>query len=259
MSGIDKKITITTLGTSHGDQKKDRYHSSTLIEYGDQSYLVDAGEPVAPILLRSGKKIKSLKAVFITHMHIDHTGGLPGLIHALGVYPEKGQSTKIFLTEENGIQSLTGWIKGQHLYKAYLPCYYELHSIKEGVVYKDDSIRATAISTDHFKAEFEQFPSYAYLLELGGKRIIFTGDLARDFSDFPEIAKKEPCDLCICEATHFNMAEALQMLKKYPIKKLVFNHVWDEWDGEGEQQLMKMAEVLPYPCVVAHDGDFFTL
>ena len=84
---------ITTLGTSHGDHTYCRFNSSTLFESGNRLYLFEAGAPANGLLVRAGKDVCSIKAVFITHMHEDHAGGLPGLIKSLLKYAQPGQHT----------------------------------------------------------------------------------------------------------------------------------------------------------------------
>jgi ribonuclease BN (tRNA processing enzyme) len=243
---------ITTLGTSHGDHTYSRFNYSTLFETGNNAYLVDAGAPVEALLIRSGKQFKNLKAVFVTHMHNDHVGGLAGLVKAFIKYPQDGQYAQFYLPEEAGIEGLSGWLKAQHL-----PCpsdLYSLHTTTEGPVFSDDKLSVRAVRTHHF-----DFPSYAYILEADGKRIVHTGDLAADFSDFPEIVRDEPCDLCICESTHFNMKKALDVLRTCPIKKLIFTHVSNLWHGDGEKKLIALLKDMPFSCAIAHDGDTFSL
>ena len=248
-------MTITTMGTSHGDHTDSRFNSSTLFEVGEHAYLVDAGAPVEALLIRSGKKFKNLKAVFVTHMHNDHVGGLAGLVKAFIKYPQEGQHAHLYLPEQAGVEGLSQWLKAQHL-----PCpsdLYSLHTVTEGPVFSDDSISVRAVRTQHFKDAPECFPSFAYVIEAQGKRIVHTGDLAADFSDFPGIVRDEPCDLCICESTHFDMKKALDVLRTCPIEKLIFSHVADHWHGDGEKKLMELLKEMPFPCTLAHDGDTF--
>ena len=211
---------ITTLGTSHGNHTYCRFNSSTLFEIGDSSYLIDAGEPVNGLMIRAKKSFDNLKAVFITHMHEDHVGGLPDLIKAILKYPKDKKHTDIYLTEKSSIPGLEGWLKAMRL--RWPSPMITLNVTKPGRIFDDGNLSAIAIGTQHIK--HPEFPiSFAYQLEAEGKRVIYTGDLSGDFSDFPQIAQREPCDLRICEMTHFPPEKALPVLKRSPIRRLIFN------------------------------------
>lgn len=73
---------FTFLGTSAGTPTRSRnvtglaLHLSRLKSW----YLVDCGEGTQHQLLRTRYSVMQLQAIFITHMHGDHTFGLPGLL-----------------------------------------------------------------------------------------------------------------------------------------------------------------------------------
>ncbi len=245
---------ITTLGTSHGNHTYCRFHSSTLFEIGDRSYLVDAGDPAAALMIRGGKDFDRLKAVFVTHMHEDHVSGLPGVIKALLKYPADGKHTDVFLTEASAVPGLDAWLEAQHL--AWPNDAITVRTTAPGDVFDDGVLQVAAEPTQHLK--HPDFPiSFSYVLRAEGKRIVYTGDLCSDFSDFPRAAQDEPCDVCICEATHYKPEEALPVLQQSPIGRLILNHIHDPWHGDGEQTLKDILSDLPYPVAVAHDGDEF--
>jgi ribonuclease BN (tRNA processing enzyme) len=247
---------VTTLGTSHGDHTYCRFNSSTLIEVGEQLYLIDAGAPVEALLIRKQKRFSALQGVFITHMHGDHIGGLPGLIKLLLKYEEPGQHTDIFLPDADGVPALTAWLQAMYLDLA-VPAI-DVDITAEGAVYSNAAVQISAVGTQHIQRRIMDQPlSFAYIIDAEGKRIVYTGDVHSDFSDFPSIARHEPCDLCVCEATHYDMAAALPILADCPIGKLVFNHIGNQWHGDGEQRLQKMVDQLPFPCAIAHDGNEF--
>ena len=210
---------IITQGTSHGNHTYNRFNSSTLVEVEDVSYLIDAGAPANGLMIRANKEFHKLQAVFITHMHEDHTGGLPGVIKTLLKKPQDDQHTMVLLPEENAISPLEGWLKAMHL----------------------------------------KWPSFSFILDRFRKRVVFTGDLSHDFSDFPLIARRETSDICVCEMTHFSPETALPILKECPIKHLIFNHIHDPWHGKGEATLKEIFKSLPYPYTIAHDGDVFEI
>lgn len=247
---------ITTLGTSHGDHTYCRFNSATLIEIGDRLYLIDAGEPVTALLIRAGQPIERLRAVFITHMHADHAGGLSNLIaDMIKRTPEQGH-TRLLLPDPAAVGPLEAWLEAQ--YVPWPSRRAAIETIAEGLTYQDDLATVTAIPTRHVESA-DGPVCFAYQFEAEGKRLLFTGDLQADFSDFPSVARSQPFDLCVCEMTHFEPAATLPILCGCPIGRLVFSHIHNPWHGRGEETLKRIFTELPYPFHVAHDGDVFEL
>jgi ribonuclease Z len=73
---------ITLLGTGGPRPDPERQGPATLVEASRLSLLFDAGRGVATQLARAGARVEDLDAVFITHHHFDHIGGLADLIMA---------------------------------------------------------------------------------------------------------------------------------------------------------------------------------
>ncbi|MEW6356937.1 MAG: MBL fold metallo-hydrolase [Planctomycetota bacterium] len=247
---------ITTLGTSHGDPTYCRFNSSNLIEIAEASYLIDAGAPVDALLVRANKELKRIRAVFVTHMHGDHVAGITTLIKILLKYPAAGQHTEIFLPEAEAYPALGEWLRAMHL-KWPSPLI-STNVSRPGQVYADDLVTVSTVTTRHMENVDKTF-GCGYIIEGEGRRVIFTGDLKGDFSDFPRVIRDEPFDLCFCEMTHFKPEVALPILKECPIRRLVFTHIHNPWHGEGEQTLREILSPLPYPFEIAHDGDVFHL
>ena len=257
---------IITLGTSHGDHTYCRFNSSTLLEFGEDRYLIDAGVPVDALLFRRKVDFNDLMAVFVTHMHGDHAAGIPNLIKYIEKMDEKGKRqgnprrrpASFFLPEDQAILPLTQWCQALHL-KCPSPLF-SLNAVCAGVVYQDQNIIVTAHPTRHLVSHTGQGPiSFAYQVQGEGKNLLFTGDLTPDFSDFPQIALEQPFDLIFCEATHYPPQAALPTLERTRTKALVFYHIHDPWHGEGETRLLDYYRSLDYPCRIAHDGDAFEL
>lgn len=247
---------ITTLGTTHGSPTPGRHYSSTLVETGGDSYLIDCGEPAATLLCHGGKDLTALRAVFVTHMHHDHASGLPDLVKMLAKVGAPEQRVEIFLPELGARDALEAWLGALHE-----PWPEERVLVREtstGGVFDDGVLRVEACPTRHMAAW--NAPSYSYVLHAEGKRVVFTGDLRGDFSDFPSVARDTSCDLCVCEMTHFKPSAALPVLRECPIRRLVFNHVYDPWQTpDGEAVLRGELAGLPFPFQIASDGDCFTV
>ena len=68
---------IITLGTGHGSATATHMSSITFLECGGRSYLVDCADGTDAVMMQKNLNPSELSAVFITHLHLDHTGGLP--------------------------------------------------------------------------------------------------------------------------------------------------------------------------------------
>ncbi|MBS3803918.1 MAG: ribonuclease Z [Oleiphilaceae bacterium] len=73
---------FTFLGTSAGTPTRSRNVTGLVVCHSGprSSYLVDCGEGTQHQLLRTRYSAMQLRAIFITHIHGDHTFGLPGLL-----------------------------------------------------------------------------------------------------------------------------------------------------------------------------------
>lgn len=73
---------FTFLGTSAGTPTRARNVTGLALCHGSPRhwYLVDCGEGTQHQLMRTRYSVHQLRAVFITHVHGDHTFGLPGLL-----------------------------------------------------------------------------------------------------------------------------------------------------------------------------------
>ena len=241
---------ILFLGTSHGDPTLTRFCSSALYRFNDTAILIDAGEPVTALLVRSGFKSSMLDALLLTHMHTDHAGGLSALITSITKYPTEGHKTDFYFPDPDALEPCRNWMEYMGAFQR--PDIIKFHAAEAQKIININNVKVTPIANDHMQRVNR--PSYCYLFETDNCRVLHTGDLAADFHDFPELTT--PVDICVCEATHIHnrLDKFIADIKDAPIKKLIFNHIGPLWTDGNEYILENAVKSLPFPVIVAHDG-----
>ncbi len=239
---------LTFFGTSHGAPEVGRFCSGTLLETDGVSYLIDCGAPVDALMLNAGKSFELLRGIFITHMHEDHMGTLPAMVKEFGHYHPTAHAY-FFLPEETAIEALRAWFSAMH--DKWDASRVIMGTAVPGVFFEDEHVRVTAVATDHLHT----FPTYAYAFELKAenKRILFSGDMRADLSDFPTEAHTQSWDVIVSELTHFRIEEHAETFAKCQTKTLIFNH---KIDYNIAKAGMIMHD-LPFDTVIASDGDAF--
>jgi ribonuclease BN (tRNA processing enzyme) len=153
---------------------------ATAVVVGKRVFLFDAGDGVMRRLNAAGLPISGPEAVFITHLHSDHTLGYADLIltswimRRVSVMPVYGP---------HGLQRMT-----QHLLAAYaedinvrtrglereIPGGYrvKVQEIRAGKIYDRDGVRVTAIPVPHGSWK----EAYAYRIDTPDRSIVISGD-----------------------------------------------------------------------------------
>lgn len=240
---------VTFLGTSDGVPRPGHFCTSTMIEVGSAIYLIDAGAPVIDLLLKLGKNPNNIKAIFNTHGHGDHLDGLIGLLD-LCHWAYTSTSYDILLTEQKIVDGIRGYLQC----KTPVPLPDErlrYRVFEEGEIYSDENITVKAIRTHHCDPK----PSYAFLVESNGLKVLFTGDLSYAFGmdDFPKIAFEEEMNLIVCEMAHFGAEHVAPYLEKCRAKHVIFNHY--QLRKERDIQYLAQCGKFRFPISMAQDGD----
>ena len=245
---------IIFLGTSHGVPAADRYCSCTALEINGDLYLIDAGAPATDLLLRQGLNPEKVKAIFTTHAHGDHVNGILSFADLANWY-YKNTSVDIYMTEQAPIDGIISLVKACESG--------EFHSdrirfsvVDQDFVYQDENLRVSLIPTKHMAGQGR--PTYAILVESGGKTALFTGDMSGKLErgDFPKIAAERELDLVVSEMAHFGPDHVRPYLDTCKAKDVRFTHVFplEKMDG-----IRAMDGVYPFPVTILNDGDVVEL
>ncbi len=236
---------LYTLGTSHGATEIGRVCSGNLLEVNGAYYLFDCGGSVEAKMTNMKLPINEIKAVFITHMHEDHAGSLSAIVKRFLVYMNKEKSVELYLPEQNGMVAFQNWLRALHMEPD--ESIVSFFSVQAGEIYRDENIIVTAIPTAHMMGG--KFPSFAYVIATQDKKFLYTGDLAHDFHDYPDILFKEEFDAVLCELVHFNFEMNLDTILKTKTKKLIFTHM----SLSKAAQVKEKEAVFPFKVTIAED------
>lgn len=148
---------IFFLGTSNAIPTKDRNHTSIFIDLGSEKFLVDCGEGTQRQLRMAEISPTKITKIFLTHLHGDHSLGLPGLLQTL-VMSEYQKELEIYgpTGTHKHIENL------QHLYGQF-----QLKiKVKEcsGVCFQNKDLIIQAYSMSH------NAPTNAYTFTIKEKR-----------------------------------------------------------------------------------------
>lgn len=184
---------VVMLGTGTPHPSPERSGPSVAIIVNDTPYLVDFGPGVvrraASMSPKFGGPLKGLAVTklnraFLTHMHSDHTAGLPDLMLTPWV---QGRNTPLEVYGPEGIVDMS-----KYLLKAYdEDIKYRLyglqpannngwrinaHAVKEGVIYKDENVTVEAFPVKH-----GSWPdAFGYRFTTPDRIIVISGDKAPD-------------------------------------------------------------------------------
>lgn len=244
---------IKFLGTGHGIPAADRYCSCTMIEVNGAIYVIDAGAPLLDVLLRAGENPEAVKGIFITHSHADHIAGLYGYLSTINWFYKKA-SVKVVMPAQKECDLLSELIEyaGDRPVDEDRICW---GIVQKGLFYEDENIKITAAPTAHLKKVGR--PSYSFLVEAERKKVVFTGDISQwiEDADYPIAATSQETDMVICEFAHFTPEQIERYMKETKTKQFWFNHVGLSKKFDRFEAMKELGEKVPYPVIVACDGD----
>lgn len=160
---------VVFLGTAGSFPTRDRNLVATLIICGNKRFLVDCSEGVQRQILRSGRGLRNLCRILITHAHLDHFLGLAGLIFTLDT-ANSVRMIEVFGNVE--VQDAVSKLLDIFPRKSNLVI--KQVTIDAGVVYEDEGLKCSTFECSH------TVKCHGFVFEeRGGRR--FLKDKAREF------------------------------------------------------------------------------
>jgi ribonuclease BN (tRNA processing enzyme) len=175
-----QRTEIVLLGTGTPYPDPNASGPATAVVVGKRVFLFDAGAGVMRRVNAAGLPISGAEAVFITHLHSDHTLGYPDLILTSWIMR---RTSPLAVYGPHGLRRMT-----RHLIAAYSEDIrirtvglerevaggyrVNVHEIRAGVVYERDGVRVTAIRVPHGSWK----EAYAYRIDTPDRSIVISGD-----------------------------------------------------------------------------------
>lgn len=276
------KTQVVLLGTGTPNADPDRFGPAVAIVVNNVPYVVDSGPGVvrrAAAAARNGVKglaVEKLRRLFLTHLHSDHTTGLPDFIFTPAVLD---RDAPLEIYGPPGTKKMTG-----HILKAYAedieirlrglepskPRGYDVQAqdIKPGQVYKDANVTVTAFAVKHGTWKH----AFGYRFETPDRMIVISGDCAPSQS---VIEACNGCDVLIHEvysttgfarrppewqryhaSFHTSSKELAEIATKAKPKLLVLYHQL-LWGATKEQLLEEIGKGYSGKVVFGNDLDMY--
>ena len=200
---------LVLLGTGTPNPSPDASGPAALLWTGGRSYLIDFGPGTVRRMAAlssvwggplEGFRVETVQHVFLTHLHSDHTAGLPDLILTPWVM---GRRDPLQIWGPEGLETLC-----QNVLRAYGDdIHYRLygeepataegwkvlaHECRPGVVYEDEQVSVRAFSVEHGTWPM----AFGFVLQTRDRKIVYSGD-TRPCEPLVEAASK--ADLLVHE------------------------------------------------------------
>ena len=241
-------IRVTLLGTGNPRPSLQRFGPATLVEAGGSTLLFDAGRGVTERLFALDL-LAGCDRLFLTHLHSDHTVGIPDLWLTGWLF---GRRTPLRVAGPSGTSAMMRALETAYAFDVHvrrdidekLPAgggAIESHDVGEGSVFSEGALRVTAFLVDHGPVR----PALGYRVDLGKRSVVLSGD-TRPSDNLVKFARGT--DLLVHEviAPEAERTGAAASFSREQRERIIAHHTMPEQAGEI------FAKVKPRLAVYSH-------
>jgi ribonuclease Z len=220
------EIRVTLLGTGTPRPLMDRFGPSTLVEAGHEKLIFDAGRGAMQRLYQLGVSYADITGVLLTHLHSDHTVGLPDLWLTGWIISSRAKPLELW--GPAGTRNMAAGLQSAYSFDLEIRARDDkvpaeggrivAHDISEQVVFDRGGVKVTAFLVDHGLVR----PALGYRVDAGGHSVVLSGDTRYS----PNlIAHAKGADLLIHEV---GAASAEQMRTDPHTRTIIAHHTTPE-------------------------------
>jgi ribonuclease BN (tRNA processing enzyme) len=247
---------IVVLGSGTSVPHPLRAASAHWLETAHGSLLLDASAAALHRMAVENLDWANLDAIWISHFHLDHVGGLAPFLFATKHAPQTaGRRKPLTIFGGRGLRKLLRAFDGANNYGLLKQAFaIEIREVAPRVEFEIlKGLRARTLSTPHTRESLA-----LRLTEESGASLVYTSDTGyvealADFARDVELLIME-CSFRRAKPveTHLELADAMRVATSANPRRVVLTHLYPEWDGVDIRA--EAAKLWPGETIGASDG-----
>jgi ribonuclease BN (tRNA processing enzyme) len=237
---------LTILGSGTSVPHRERSSSAYWLAAGGTKLLLDCSASAVHRMAQEGLPWAELDAVWISHFHLDHCGGLASYLFGTKHAPDTQKREKpLTIYGPEGLRGLIERFDAVNDYGLFeQPFPLEVKEVRHLEQFDIGGLEAAAIKTPHTGESLA-----LHLRDENGRTLMYTADTGpsdalASFGRHTELILIE-CSFIRDKPVekHLELAEAIYLIRKAQPKHAVLTHLYPEWDAASFER--EVAEFSP--------------